>query len=425
MTPAPLPDQAHPVRRRVAALHQELDEALGLPVWSLAPGETGEALREVFALEAKLAALKLGLLAHAESPGVDLPRHEAATSMIAWLRHHTGLPPTQGKQLMRLAHALPQHPATQQALAAGAVSAPAAGVIVTAVEALPEVVDAPLREQGEHHLLAHATRFDTRQLQVLGQRLHEVLDPESAEQREAEHLTRLEAHAARETFLQLSHHEQAGVTDITARIPLLAGLKLARQIEALLNPARPDPLPTIPVTNEHGIGLSTAERRGHAFTELIDHIPAKHLPQTGGCDPVIVITMDLDTLLGRLKPVVLDTGHRISPSLARRLAAKHGIIPAILGSTSQVLDLGRKTRLFTTKQRLAMSIAQHGTCAEEHCDRPTTWADAHHLVPWHTSGPTNLNNGVLLCRRHHTYADHPDYTLTRLAPGRVRIKRRT
>ena len=135
--------------------------------------------------------------------------------------------------------------------------------------------------------------------------------------------------------------------------------------------------------------------------------------------------MDLDTLLGGLKPVVLDTGHRISPALARRLAARHGVIPAVLGTKSEVLDLGRKPRLASKKQRLAMCVQQGGICAEEHCDVPITWADAHHLIPWRDGGRTDLTDMVMPCKKHHRRADHPDYAVTRLGPGKIRINRRT
>jgi hypothetical protein len=157
---------------------------------------------------------------------------------------------------------------------------------------------------------------------------------------------------------------------------------------------------------------------------LIDRIPAGKLPKTGGSDPRVVVTMDLETLLGGLRAAHLDTGHAISPGLARRLAAQAGIIPAVLGSSSEVLDLGRKARLYNRKQRLAMCVQQGGTCAVDTCDRPAAWADAHHLNPWHHGGATDLADGVLICQRHHTLADHPDYQVTRLRPGRIRINRR-
>ena len=59
----------------------------------------------------------------------------------------------------------------------------------------------------------------------------------------------------------------------------------------------------------------------------------------------VVVTMTVDTLMGGLKAAQLDTGH---PDLTRPWPAaglRAGIIPAVLGGASQVLDLGRKTPL--------------------------------------------------------------------------------
>ncbi len=41
-------------------------------------------------------------------------------------------------------------------------------------------------------------------------------------------------------------------------------------------------------------------------------------------------------------------------------------------------------------------------CVFPGCDRPATWCDVHHLIPWSQGGATDLDNLVLLCRHHHT-----------------------
>jgi hypothetical protein len=72
-----------------------------------------------------------------------------------------------------------------------------------------------------------------------------------------------------------------------------------------------------------------------------------------------------------------------------------------------------------------MALQQGGVCAVDGCDRPTSWCDAHHLQSWTRHGPTDLDNGVLICPRHHTLAHDPRFTLVRVDPGRVRLHRRT
>src|SRR5438093_749495 len=40
-------------------------------------------------------------------------------------------------------------------------------------------------------------------------------------------------------------------------------------------------------------------------------------------------------------------------------------------------------------------------CQWRGCERPASWCDGHHLVHWVDGGETNLENTVLLCKRHH------------------------
>jgi hypothetical protein len=35
-----------------------------------------------------------------------------------------------------------------------------------------------------------------------------------------------------------------------------------------------------------------------------------------------------------------------------------------------------------------------------------SWCDAHHITPWNRGGNTSIDNGVLLCRHHHTMIHH-------------------
>jgi hypothetical protein len=113
----------------------------------------------------------------------------------------------------------------------------------------------------------------------------------------------------------------------------------------------------------------TPERYGQAFAEMVQRYPAKKPPRAGGLNATVVVTMTLETLLGGLKAARLDTGEELSPGAARRLACEAGIIPAVLGGTSQVLDLGRKKRFHTEAQRIVKTI-EAGGCEVDGCDWP-------------------------------------------------------
>ncbi|WP_022869846.1 HNH endonuclease signature motif containing protein [Yaniella halotolerans] len=140
------------------------------------------------------------------------------------------------------------------------------------------------------------------------------------------------------------------------------------------------------------------------------------LPTMGGLPPQLSVVMDYQTLYDQLshdcniqgpsQPTAtnfisqaLFTGP-ISPSSIRPLSCEADLIPAVLGSQGAILDMGRKTRLFTTDQRRAL-IARDRGCAAPNCTIPAPWCDAHHVEAWKRGGPTSVVNATLLCSHHH------------------------
>ena len=61
------------------------------------------------------------------------------------------------------------------------------------------------------------------------------------------------------------------------------------------------------------------ERMGRAFGELIERYPTEKVPAAGGVNATVVVTMDLETLVGGLRAASLDTGERISADQARKV----------------------------------------------------------------------------------------------------------
>jgi Domain of unknown function (DUF222) len=126
------------------------------------------------------------------------------------------------------------------------------------------------------------------------------------------------------------------------------------------------------------------------------------LPETGGVKPHVTVIIDLATLLGLpgSAGARLGYGATVSGAAARQLACDGEISRIITGPRGQILDSGRSTRSFTAAQRRAI-IARDRHCRWSGCDRPAGWCDAHHRNPWTTGGSTSVENGVLLCSRHH------------------------
>ena len=116
------------------------------------------------------------------------------------------------------------------------------------------------------------------------------------------------------------------------------------------------------------------------------------------------VTIDHDRLRKRLDgagdlPEI--EGVPIDPRNVRQLACDASVIPIVLGSQSEVLDVGRATRTIPTSARRALDLRDAG-CTWPGCDAPPAWCDAHHIEHWAEGGPTTLDNLRLLCRRHHT-----------------------
>jgi hypothetical protein len=59
------------------------------------------------------------------------------------------------------------------------------------------------------------------------------------------------------------------------------------------------------------------------------------------------------------------------------------------------------------------------------CSRPGSWCEAHHVVPWTRGGPTNPNNLLLLCSRHHVQVHEGRWQLLLHPDGHVEVIRPT
>ncbi|XKH54583.1 HNH endonuclease [Citricoccus nitrophenolicus] len=117
--------------------------------------------------------------------------------------------------------------------------------------------------------------------------------------------------------------------------------------------------------------------------------------KTGEADVIPVGALDV----GTFKSEAAFTGP-ISPSTIRTLACDADILPVVMGGAGQVLDVGRTQRLFPPRLRRAIT-ARDGGCASPGCTMPAPWCEVHHIQWWTHGGATSVDNGVLLCSRHH------------------------
>ncbi|TCC29623.1 HNH endonuclease [Kribbella speibonae] len=111
----------------------------------------------------------------------------------------------------------------------------------------------------------------------------------------------------------------------------------------------------------------------------------------------------------------------LSAATIRRLACDANVIPVVLGSNSEPLDVGRSQRLVTRAIRRALNTRDRGCVI---CNAPPVICDAHHLISWIDGGETSVDNLVLLCRRDHTDLHHGHWTIT-ITNGQVHVTRPT
>ena len=178
-------------------------------------------------------------------------------------------------------------------------------------------------------------------------------------------------------------------------------------LEAMLGPlAAPQP------STEHGSDLRTSDqRRAEALVEVCRRAAAAGGAAPATAKAAVVVTMGYQDLLERTGAGTTLTGQLLAPETVRRMACDAGLIPVVLGSKGEVLDLGRTVRLATPKQVQALWI-RDGGCTFPGCSRPPSWCDAHHVWHWCDGGPTDLLNLALLCPRHHTIVHQKGYTAT-------------
>jgi hypothetical protein len=156
-----------------------------------------------------------------------------------------------------------------------------------------------------------------------------------------------------------------------------------------------------------------AARRLDALVGLARDALTRDTGVVAGAPVTMVVTVPLAALrdgLGSAQITGID--QPISAATARRLASDARIIPAVLGSASEPLGVGRAIRLATSSQRVALAI-RDGGCLWPGCDAPPGWCDVAHIEPWARGGPTDLTNLMLLCPFHHRRFDLDGWQLRR------------
>ena len=88
----------------------------------------------------------------------------------------------------------------------------------------------------------------------------------------------------------------------------------------------------------------------------------------------------------------------VSLATAKRIACDTGWLPVLFDGAAPI-DVGATQRLHSPRQRVAAASYWNG-CPWEHCDKPPSMTEVHHINRWNGSN-TTLANAITLCRFHH------------------------
>ncbi|MEU8637225.1 DUF222 domain-containing protein [Amycolatopsis sp. NPDC048633] len=319
-------------------------------------------------------------------------------------------------------------PATGAAATDGRLSTPMIDTIVGVVTQLPP----EHRDEAEQHLLTFAEDAGHKQVAALGARIVAHLDPDGAEPDTTEPAT-----PSRELSLR---RKKTGVWELNGRFDDETGTRTSALLDSLAQRRTTDEGPDL---------RSPQERYGDAFSDAIDlAFNSPDLPMQAGERAHVMIAVSLADLKSGVGGAALgDTGATsktgagratignlgasptagasqatlgnlgtapkagagratlgdlgtMSAAEARIHACDCMLIPAVLGTKSEPLDIGRQRRLISTPLRRALYLRDRG-CAFPGCHRPPRHCQGHHIRHWADGGPTELGNLVLICAHHH------------------------
>lgn len=366
-----------------------------------------------------------GLLVETLTVSADVADAHGSRTPAGWLAKEVNADRGEIRRLEVLGEDCSErYPAVAARLRAGGLSISQAVTITRALDRLgPDVAD-EVREAAVEQMVSFAAEFSPRDLKRLGRRILEVIDPSIFEDEERKRLeAELDAASAATRLRFWSHAD--GATGFKGVIPDHVAARLKTYLSSFTNPRHDaaagngdaDSRYLDPVTGKR---FSRDRVLGEAFCALLESMDSERMPVQGGSATTVIVTMDLDTLLTGTG-VATASGESIPAGEARRLACNAGLVPAVLGGKSEVLDLGRARRLFGPAQRKAVSLRQQ-TCIVEGCEVPVEQTELHHFDPWSKGGPTDLHNCGGACRWHHMRLHDERYVADVLPTGEIRLQ---
>lgn len=334
----------------------------------------------------------LASLVTAEAEQSHASEKAAGAPMGSWLGTGETLSRKEAAGAVRQARALGEHPAVGEAAVAGKLGTGQVRAITGLLDGLAPQLNTDQVAQAEGLLVGWARELDAEELaRSAGKVLAAVAPATAAETMEARLQRETEA-AHRQRALRF-FFEGASVR-FDGSLPRLVAESWIAQLNAISEQTRRtllerrDRLDVMPTPDQ---------RRADALIALIQ-AGGRGKESWGGR---VLVQLDYAQLLaGAAEAGVVGDGRGLSAGELRRICCDAELIPVVLGTASEVLDVGRAARLVTPAIRTALVVRDRG-CVFPGCDAPAARCEAHHIVPWWAGGPTALSNLALLCHSHH------------------------
>jgi len=141
---------------------------------------------------------------------------------------------------------------------------------------------------------------------------------------------------------------------------------------------------------------------------------------SGGQPANLQVTATIETLKGLAGAAAgeMEFSFPISSSSVQRMACDCSVTRVLLSQESVTIDVGRSKRVISGGLNRALK-ARDGHCRWPGCERSASMCDGHHLVHWIHGGPTDLDNLVLLCRRHHRMVHEGGWQLIKTSDQQI------
>jgi hypothetical protein len=291
----------HALTDAIAAINAALDSVADAELWSLTTGQLAEALPQLHRTRARFQELELRSVAQAVKDGVGTDVGAADTK--SWWARATRQTHRDSTRRSKLATALIERPVTREAMGLGHVAEDQANQIIWALTTLAteESVPAETLELVEKELVRLAEHHDAAELHHLGKRILDVVAPELGEKQLRKALKKEQDAAAQACRFTMSD-DGNGKCYGRFIVPSAVGARLKKAVMAIAAPKH---------RASQGLGrldLPGPQKLGQAFCEYVERYPTDHLPNAGGVNAGVVVTMTLEALLG--SDEVAHVGHR-------------------------------------------------------------------------------------------------------------------